>query len=275
MIIVFGKNGQVAQGLAAYLHDALFFSSLEAPFTEPQKVLDILSANKPTIVINAAAYTAVDKAETERDLAMQINATTPGVIANWCTKNKASLIHFSTDYVFDGTGDKPWVETDKPNPINWYGQTKLDGEKQIQASGCLHYIFRIAWVYSDWGHNFRKTIRRLACERKELKIVNDQWGSPTHALEVAKTINSLVVRISESNAPPPGLFHLTYHSNVTWYDFALKIVSEARDEGLPLTVESIVGIPTENYPTPAKRPKNSRLGSLYSYFDIEKMSDDG
>jgi dTDP-4-dehydrorhamnose reductase len=263
MVLVFGKNGQVAKSLSAFLPDAHFFSSIEAPFTQPQKILDTLDANKPTVVINAAAYTAVDKAETERDLALQINATTPGVIANWCAKNQATLIHFSTDYVFDGTGEKPWVETDTPNPINWYGQTKYEGEKLIQASGCSSYIFRIAWVYCEWGTNFRNTIRRLACERKELKIVNDQWGSPTHAMDVARTVSKLLnaSQIKET-APRPGLYHLRFAPYCTWYDFAKQIIEEARNEGLPVVVEKVLPISSEAFPTPARRPKNSRLETL-------------
>lgn len=266
MVLVFGKNGQVAKSLSALLQDAHFFSSLEAPFTEPQKVLDILDAKKPTIVINAAAYTAVDKAETERDLAMQINATMPGVIAQWCAQNKATLIHFSTDYVFDGSGEKPWVETDTPNPINWYGQTKLEGEKLIQASGCISYIFRIAWVYCEWGTNFRNTIRRLACERKELKIVNDQWGAPTHAMDVAKHVTELLSALMVAkNTPQPGLYHWRFAPYCTWYDFARKIIQEARNENLPVVVENILPINSEQFPTPARRPKNSRLGTLFPH----------
>jgi dTDP-4-dehydrorhamnose reductase len=267
MILVFGKNGQISKSLAAFLPNGQFLSSTEAPFTQPQKVLALLDQYKPTIVINAAAYTAVDKAETERAMALQINATTPGLIAEWCAKHHATLVHFSTDYVFDGTGTKPWVETDTPNPINWYGQTKLEGEKLIQASGCTHYIFRIAWVYCEWGTNFRNTIRRLACERKELKIVNDQWGSPTHAMDVAKTVTQLLQKIDKSaDAPKPGVYHLRYTPYCTWYDFAQQIVSEARKEGLPVVLETLLPIPSEAYPTPARRPKNSRLGSIFHQF---------
>ena len=271
MVLVFGKNGQVAKSLSAFLPDAHFFSSLEAPFTEPQKILDILDANKPTIVINAAAYTAVDKAETERDLAMQINATTPGVIAKWCAKNQATLIHFSTDYVFDGTGEKPWVETDTPNPINWYGQTKFEGEKLIQASGCISYIFRIAWVYCEWGTNFRNTIRRLACERKELKIVNDQWGSPTHAMDVARAVSELVSMLTTTQAPTPGIYHLRFAPYCTWYDFAKTLIEQARKEGLPIVLDTLLPIPSEGYQTPARRPKNSRLDTLHSFSAIKLL----
>lgn len=264
MVLVFGKNGQVAKSLSALMPEALYFSSVEAPFTEPQKVLELLKTHQPKTVINAAAYTAVDKAESERDLALQINATTPGLIAKWCAQNNATLIHFSTDYVFDGTGTKPWVETDTPNPINWYGHTKWEGEKLIQAAGATSYIFRIAWVYCEWGINFRNTIRRLACERKELKIVNDQWGSPTHAMDVANEVCEWLKKIKLNiNAPAPGVYHLCFSPYCTWYDFAQEIVKDAKLEGLPVVVETLLPISSEEYPTPARRPKNSRLGSVY------------
>ncbi len=266
MVLVFGKNGQVAKSLSALMPEALYFSSAEAPFTEPQKVLELLKSHRPTIVINAAAYTAVDKAESERDLALQVNATTPGLIAKWCAQNNATLIHFSTDYVFDGTGEKPWVETDIPNPINWYGHTKWEGEKLIQAAGGTSYIFRIAWVYCEWGNNFRNTIRRLACERKELKIVNDQWGSPTHAMNVANHVCELLKKIKlNTNVPAPGVYHLRFAPYCTWYDFALEIVKDAKLEGLPLVLETLLPITSEEYPTPARRPKNSRLGTACKY----------
>lgn len=266
MILVFGKNGQVARALATYLPDAIYLSSEQTPFTEPQKILLALDQHRPTFVINAAAYTAVDKAESEKELALQVNATAPGVIADWCKKNAATLIHFSTDYVFDGSGEKPWVETDTPSPINWYGHTKLEGEKKIQASGCSYYIFRISWVYSDWGHNFANTIRRLACEKKELKIVNDQWGAPTHALDVGKTVVELVQNIlAKQVTPKPGLYHLCFEPYCTWYDFALKIIADARQKGLPVIVEKVIPIATEDYPTPARRPNNSRLAKNLLY----------
>ncbi len=259
--MVFGKNGQVSKSLSMLLTDAQFTSSLETPFTEPQKVIALLEESRPSLVINAAAYTAVDKAETERDLAFQINATTPGAIADWCAKNKSTLIHFSTDYVFDGTGEKPWVETDLPNPVNWYGQTKLAGEQLIQKSGCTYYIFRISWVYCEWGTNFRNTIRRLACERKELKIVNDQWGSPTHAGDVARLVAKLV---NTNFLLSPGIYHLRFGPYITWYDFALQIIEEARQEALPAIVEKVLGIPSEEFPTPARRPKNSRMDTHFA-----------
>lgn len=259
----------MARALAAYLPDAIYLSSEQTPFTETQKILKALDQHRPSFVINAAAYTAVDKAESEKELALQVNATAPGVIAEWCKNNAATLIHFSTDYVFDGSGEKPWVETDTPNPVNWYGHTKLEGEKLVQASGCTYYIFRISWVYSDWGHNFANTIRRLACERKELRIVADQWGAPTHAMDVAKTVVELAQKIQNNlTCPKPGLYHLRFAPYCTWYDFALKIIEEARQKGLPVIVEKVIPITTQDYPTPARRPMNSRLETTSCFLQI-------
>lgn len=264
MVVVFGKNGQVAQAFGELSPDWTYLSSQEAPFTDETKVLAHLDRLQPKIIINAAAYTAVDKAESERDLALKINATTPGAIAQWCAQHNTHLIHFSTDYVFNGSGETPWVETDIPDPINWYGHTKWQGDQQILATECSHSIFRISWVYSHHGHNFRNTIRRLACEKKELRVVNDQWGSPTPAPAVAQLlVPQIQLLLINQTSFSTGLHHLQLEPYTTWYNFSLQIIDEARKEGLPVTVEKVIGIPTEEYPTPAKRPKNSRLGTIY------------
>jgi len=216
MILVFGKNGQVATALREILPEAIFLGSEAANFLSPESVIQALETHKPTVIINAAAYTQVDKAETERDAALTINAKTPGTIAQWCKSHNALLIHYSTDYVFDGSGDKPWLETDTPNPQNYYGLSKWEGEKAIQASGCKHYIFRVSWVYSPWGANFKKTILRLAQEREELKIVADQWGSPTKAEDIAGASQEF------------GLYHWRFSEYTTWHQFAMTIVEEAK-----------------------------------------------
>lgn len=266
MVLVFGKNGQVASALAELKPDWAYISSSQANFLAPLTVLKYLDEHKPTIVINAAAYTQVDKAETERDQALTINARTVEVIAQWCARNNALMVHFSTDYVFDGTGTRPWLESDPPSPVNWYGQTKLEGEKAIQSSGCKYYIFRISWVYSDWGHNFKKTILRLASERKELRIVNDQWGSPTDARDVAKTVVDLVDGRHPSVPPEYGIYHLRYSPFVTWYDFANSIIKCEDEKGHKLMAEKIIPISSAGFPTPARRPSNSRMNSLYGIF---------
>lgn len=266
MILVFGNNGQVATALRELYQQtkvpAKFIGSDEANFLDTASVVRTLEENHPTIVINAAAYTQVDKAESEKENALTINATTPGEIAKWCKKNDALLVHYSTDYVFDGTGEKPWLETDTPNPVNYYGYSKWQGEKAIQASGCKHYICRISWIYSPWGHNFKKTILRLAAEREELKIVADQWGSPTRAEDVAKRTAEFVFKYEQGYAPPLGIHHWRFDDYTTWHAFAVKFIEEARTNGQTLKVQRILPIRTEDFPTPALRPKNSRMGSV-------------
>ncbi len=262
MILVFGKNGQVATALQQHFPNALFLGHDKANFLDSAAIEKILDHHQPRIVINAAAYTQVDKAESEKKEALQINAKTPEVIAQWCKRSKALLIHYSTDYVFNGSGDRPWVETDIPDPVNYYGHSKWEGEKAIQKSGCPHYIFRVSWVYSPWGQNFKKTILRLALEREELQIVNDQWGAPTKAEDIAKETARIVEKYQSGNPPEYGIYHWRFADYTTWHQFALDIVQEAKQMGLPIKVKNIKGIPTEAYPTPAKRPKNSRLGTV-------------
>lgn len=264
MILVFGKNGQVATALRELLPQAVFLDSQEADFQNPNLVVEILNQHKPQIVINASAYTAVDKAEDERDKALIINATTPGKIAAWCHQNNAVLIHYSTDYVFKGDGDRPWLEDDATSPVNWYGETKLQGEKAILASKCQAYIFRISWVYSPWGQNFPKTILRLAKEREQLSIVNDQWGAPTDARDVAKVTASLATKLqNHQQVPAPGIYHLRFEDYQTWFQFALRTVEEARKSGEALKVQEIRPVSSAEFPTKAKRPANSRLGTRH------------
>lgn len=261
MILVLGKNGQVATALRQIMPQAQYLGSDEANFLQPDSVIAKLNELKPQIIINAAAYTMVDKAETEREAAHTINAITPGKIAEWCKAHNCLLIHYSTDYVFDGSGDRPWVESDHTNPVNYYGQSKLEGEQAIQKSGCLFYIFRVSWVYSPWGNNFKKTILRLASEREELKIVADQWGAPTKAEDIAAETKKVVELYLNKSARPYGLYHWRFNDYMTWHQFAVSIVQEARLAGTDLKVKNILPIPTEAFPTPAKRPKNSRLGT--------------
>lgn len=262
MILVFGKNGQVGTALRQALPEAIFVGRDVANFLQPQSVLKFLDQYRPNVIVNAAAYTQVDKAESEQDAAMAINAKTPQAIAEWCKRHGALLVHYSTDYVFDGTGEKPWIETDQPNPINLYGLSKWEGEKSIQASGCKNYIFRVSWVYSPWGQNFKKTILRLAQERTELKIVADQWGAPTKAEDIATETKKVLERYLHGAPLEFGIHHWRFSEYTTWHQFAVNIVEEAKKEGLSLKVKYILPIHTEAYPTPAKRPKNSRLGSM-------------
>lgn len=262
MILVFGKNGQVATALREILPEATFLGSDSANFLNPSQVIQSLDEHQPTVVINASAYTQVDKAEADREAALTINATTPKAIAEWCKNHDALLIHYSTDYVFDGSGEKPWLETDMPNPQNYYGLSKWEGEKAIQASDCKHYIFRVSWVYSPWGNNFKKTILRLAQEREELKIVADQWGSPTKAEDIAAATKQVVEKYLSNKPAAYGLYHWRFRDYTTWHQFALEIVEGAKKSGLPIKTKNILPITTEAFPTPAKRPKNSRLGTI-------------
>lgn len=264
MILVFGKTGQVAQALQQELKEfpARFCDRNDVNFLEPENVIGLLEKLKPELVINASAYTQVDKAETERDLALQINATTPGLIANWCAVNKAALVHFSTDYVFDGQGTAPWLENMNTNPVNYYGETKLQGDLAIQKSGCKYYIFRVSWVYAPWGNNFPKTILRLAKEREEISIVNDQVGAPTDAREIASFIKLLLNKKGTVLDIDSGTYHLRFKPVMTWYDLANKTIEEAKNKGELLKVKKVNPIPSSSYPTPAKRPLNSRLDSI-------------
>jgi dTDP-4-dehydrorhamnose reductase len=204
-------------------------------------------ALQPEVIVNAAAYTAVDKAETERDLAFAVNATAPRVLAEEAKRIGALLVHYSTDYVFDGGKADPYVEEDATRPINAYGASKLAGEQAIQASGCRHLILRTSWVYGPRGKNFYLTMLRLAKERSELKVVDDQRGVPTSSLEIARATATLLDKGAQ------GLYHMTAAGETSWCGFARAILERA---GIATPV---VPIRTQDYPTPAARPPNSRL----------------
>lgn len=203
----------------------------------------------PDIIVNAAAYTAVDKAESEPDLAMAINGTAPGIMAEEARRLGALLVHYSTDYVFDGAKTTPYTEEDTPNPLNVYGKTKLAGERAIQASGAPYLILRTSWVYSARGKNFLLTILRLAAERPELKVVGDQQGAPTWARDIAET----TARVLDETKERSGLFHLSASGTTSWFSFATEIL---RISGQAIPVRSI---PSSEYPSPAARPANSVL----------------
>lgn len=277
MIIVFGKDGQVANALKLYLpNDTIFVSSKEVDFLDETQVVKCLNKFKPDLIINASAYTAVDLAETEQEKCLQINSHILITISDWAQKNKSQLIHFSTDYVFSGEGEKPWIESDSVSPVNFYGYSKLEGENNIRRILKQHYIFRISWVYSPWGKNFPKTIAKLAQERDELKIISDQFGSPTDAREVALFISLIYVKIFE-NKIPPGTYHLHFQDYVSWYDIALKTIGELKKMGKPIKAVNIKPITTSEYPTAAKRPLNSRLESEFDFIkdlceNVKKIS---
>jgi len=273
-ILLFGKNGQVGWELNRSLlplGEIIALSRNDADFSNPEGLRNTVRKIKPDVIVNAVAYTAVDKAEEEEELATIINGVAPGVLAEEALKGKSLLVHYSTDYVFDGTKDSSYVEADKPNPVNAYGRTKLSGEQAIQSSGCDYLIFRTSWVYASRGHNFLLTILRLAKEKEELSIVSDQIGSPTSAMLIANTslhCISQALKERQAGAFSSDLYHLTASDCTSWHGFAEEIVNILGQKiDLKLTAGDVKAISTINYPTPAKRPKNSRLS-------LEKLEND-
>jgi len=224
--------------------------------------LDRIKTQMPIdAVINTAAYTAVDLAEKEKDLAWRINAQAPGKIAQWCARHEIPLVHFSTDYVFSGEGNRPWQENDIPSPLNTYGQTKLEGEKSVMDAQGKFLLFRTSWVYDAHGKNFVKTMLQLGQTKETLKVVADQTGAPTYATDLAKGAWSALVRATQMNPFPSGIYHLCNAGETTWYGFAKAIFEGAHQLKIPLYLKTVEPIPSSEYPTPAKRPKNSRLNT--------------
>ena len=225
---------------------------------------------KPDVIVNAAAYTAVDKAESEPEQARLINALAPGVLADEAQKLGAWFVHYSTDYVFDGSGGQFWQETDATGPLNVYGRTKLEGEQAVTRCA-KHLIFRTSWVYAARGANFAKTMLRLAQERDHIKVIDDQIGAPTGA-ELIADVTALALRAVLQKPEQAGIYHLAAGGEVSWFDYARFVIEQARQRGLPIKVapEAIEPIPTRAYPLPAKRPHNSRLDTrkLKQSFDL-------
>jgi dTDP-4-dehydrorhamnose reductase len=264
-ILIFGRIGQVGWELRHKLACLGQVSAVEYPevdFTNSDSIRKAVQAVEPAVIVNAAAYTAVDKAETELKLATAINATGPGVLAEEAKRLGSLLVHYSTDYVFDGSKPTPWVETDTPNPLNVYGQTKLAGDQAIQSSGCDHLIFRTSWVYGARGGNFLLTMLRLAKERTELRIIDDQIGSPTSseciAQATADVLSQVLAPCGVGMQGRRGIYNLTSGGETSWFGFTKAIMTQAAARfGSPLP--NLVPITTADYPTPAKRPANSRL----------------
>jgi dTDP-4-dehydrorhamnose reductase len=234
----------------------------EIDFSRPDSIRTTVREAEPMVIINAAAYTAVDKAESDPDLAMAINGTAPGVIAEEAKRLGSTLVHYSTDYVFDGTKKDPYVETDAPNPINVYGKTKLAGDVAIQAVDGDYLILRTSWVYGARGSNFLLTILRLAQERAELQIVDDQIGAPTSSECIAQATANILAQLL---APAgrgldgrSGIYNLTTTGETSWFEFAKALLTKS-SETLGFTVPSLIPIKTSEFPRPAKRPPNSRL----------------
>jgi dTDP-4-dehydrorhamnose reductase len=265
-ILLTGITGQVGQELQqtlASLGEVVSVGRDRVDFSQPEAVQQLMETVKPTSVVNAAAYTAVDKAESEPDLAQLVNAASPGVLAKAASRINAGLIHISTDYVFDGTQSSPYLETDATNPLGVYGATKLAGEAAVRAECDRHFIIRTAWVYGAKGKgNFVKTMLRLGAEREELRVVTDQIGAPTWSKDLAGAIAQLIPQLS---ADTTGTYHYTNSGVCSWYDFAIAIFEEAQQLGFPLKIQRVIPITTPEYPTPAKRP-------AFSVLSLKKIS---
>ncbi len=256
-ILLIGSDGQVGTELQRTLVDLgqIFpFSRPTLDLRNGEKIRKVIQDIQPDFIVNAAAYTAVDKAESEEKLAYQINAIAPQIMAEEAQKIKAFLLHISTDYVFDGTKNTPYLESDITHPLSVYGQSKLAGESHIEAVNGQYCILRTAWVYGVAGKgNFVKTMLRLGEDRDVLKVVMDQVGSPTWSKDIGKTITELLKQKAT------GIYHFTNTGVTSWYDFAIAIFSEAKALGIPLKVQQVIPITTAEYPTPAKRPAYSVL----------------
>jgi len=293
-ILLIGKNGQVGAELEGFLPRVAQVVALqrqELNLSEPDRIRQTIDRVRPQIIINAAAYTAVDKAETDEATARAVNANAPAVIAESAKNIGACLVHYSTDYVFDGLKDSPYNESDFPNPLNVYGKTKLAGEQAIRYTGVPHLIFRTAWVYATRGRNFLLRILRLASHRGELRIVSDQFGAPTWCREIARATTSIVERLAEhgkvvsSFSKVSGTYNMTAGGIGSWCDFAQAILDEAHKappnlqwllaatDGSPLLARCVVPITTAEYPTPARRPPYSVLSNalLASTFGIQLL----
>ncbi len=268
-ILLLGKHGQVGwelQRSLAPLGEVIALDRHSVDLCGDLTNLPSLAATvqtvRPDIIVNAAAYTAVDKAESEPELARMINALAPGVLAQEAHKLGAWLVHYSTDYVFDGSGSQPWVEADTPAPLSVYGQTKLEGEQLIAAHCKNHLIFRTSWVYAARGGNFAKTMLRLAQERERLTVIDDQWGAPTGA-DLIADVTAHAIRHVLQRPQDAGLYHLAASGETTWNGYAKHVIAQAGQvqSAIKMIAKKVSPVPTNDFPTPAKRPHNSRLST--------------
>lgn len=266
-LLLLGKGGQVGWELQRSLaplgelvaldHESKDF---HADFSQPKRLLDTVRAVRPDVIVNAAAHTAVDKAESEPDLARKLNATAPGVLAQAAGELGALMVHYSTDYVFDGSGERAWREEDATGPLSVYGQTKLEGEQLVARNCPRHLIFRTSWVYAARGGNFAKTMLRLAKERDKLTVIDDQFGAPTGA-ELLADATAHAIRETVRDAGKAGLYHLVAGGVTSWNGYARFVLAQAQALGVELKAgpESVEPVPTSAFLTPARRPQNSRL----------------
>lgn len=269
-ILLLGSSGQVGWELQRSLlplGEVIALdrrSSPAADFSQPDAIAELLEQIQPQIIVNAVAHTAVDRAESEPELARLLNATSVGVLARHAARTGAWLLHYSTDYVFDGSGDQPRSEDAPTGPLSVYGATKLEGEELIRSSGCRHLILRTSWVYAARGGNFAKTMLRLAAERERLTVIDDQMGAPTGAdllADLSAHVLREVTRADGRAAHLGGTYHAVAAGETSWHGYARHVIDYARARGQTLKVQAVDPVPTSAFPTPAKRPQNSRLST--------------
>jgi dTDP-4-dehydrorhamnose reductase len=265
-LLLLGKRGQVGwelQRSLAPLGELVALDSASADFRHPAQLGETVLKVRPDVIVNAAAHTAVDKAESEPELARMLNATSPGVIAEVAQQIGALMVHYSTDYVFDGSGSKPWQEDDATGPLSVYGRTKLEGEQLVAKHCARHLIFRTSWVYAARGGNFAKTMLRLAKERERLTVIDDQFGAPTGA-ELLADVTAHAIRDTLRDPAKAGLYHLAAGGETTWHGYARFVLEQAQAAGVELkaTPATVDPVPTSAFPTPATRPHNSRLSTI-------------
>lgn len=263
-ILILGRDGQVGTALTAILAplgEIAAYGRAGADFELPDDVARLVHRERPDVVVNAAAYTAVDKAEAEPELARLVNATSPGRMAEAAAEIGALLVHISTDYVFNGGKAEPYTEEDPTSPLNVYGQTKLEGERAIAATAADSLVLRTSWVHSASHTNFASRILELAAQRDELNVIDDQVGCPTSARLIAEVIGGLIARADAGRPVPAGIYHLTTEGETSRYDYAVFIIEQARRLGAKLKAERILPVPSSTFPTPAPRPRNSHLST--------------
>lgn len=267
-VLLLGKNGQVGWELQRSLAtlgevvalDRNVEGGLCGDLADVPGLRATIQRVAPDIIVNAAAYTAVDKAESDKDLALLINATAVQAIAEEAAKLGSWFVHYSTDYVFGGTGTTAWQENDIVSPVNYYGVTKLIGEQAIAASGCKHLIMRTSWVYGARGNNFAKTMLRLAADRNELNVIADQIGAPTGA-DLIADVTAVAIRQALVDPQVAGVYHLAAAGFTSWHEYASLVIEQGRSSGVAMQVQAVQPIPTTQFPTPACRPLNSRLNT--------------
>lgn len=276
-ILLTGRNGQLGYELLRVLPalgDVVAPASSECNLATVEAIRGWVRQARPDVIVNAAAYTAVDKAESEPERAWAVNAVAPGILAEEAARLGALIVHYSTDYVFDGSkADGPYSEADSPNPLNQYGASKLAGERAVAGANPRHLILRTSWVVGSHGNNFLKTMLRLAAEKDQLSVVADQWGAPTSAALLADITVHLLRQYQQQPEPYPyGLYHLAASGETNWHQYASYVLAKARDAGgaVRVAAEAIQPISTPEYPTPAQRPLNSRLSTarLQKAFDV-------